>query len=276
MTLYPIQFSILTIPKNQSPIVSHYQAKGFVEYSKEQKKHPKCLLRLHHQRTIRVNSFLKVAVNPLCPIERVSQLVQKIAKQLQVHVYDELVVMGRTVDGSFSPQKLPIHKIIHCDNYIINSLIFFDYETGLYMIDAEQAATEIVVFDEGDSVDILEMEQRLKELDLSDYYSGEPIGIFLEPWYKRQPLAEIFPLSILMNGIFALLLTLMVVISIMNPTIMMVWERKGEILVASSHWIFKETNHVALVLGKFHTHNVGIAFVGLCWILLDHNPKCGY
>ena len=193
----------------------------------------------------------------------------KIAKQLQVHVYDELVVMGRTVDGSFSPQKLPIHKIIHCDNYIINSLIFFDYETGLYMIDAEQAATEIVVFDEGDSVDILEMEQRLKELDLSDHYSGEPIEIILEPWYKRQPLAEILPLSILMNGIFALLLTLMVVISIMNPTIMMVWERKGEFLLLRAIGFSKRQIMWLLFLENFILTTLSLllsVFVGYFWI----------
>ena len=34
-------------------------------------------LAIASSRTIRVNSSLKVAVNPLCPIERVSQLVQK-------------------------------------------------------------------------------------------------------------------------------------------------------------------------------------------------------
>ena len=192
----------------------------------------------------------------------------KIAKQLQVHVYDELVVMGRTVDGSFSPQKLPIHKIIHCDNYIINSLILFDYETGLYMIDAEQAATEIVVFDEGDSVDISEMEQRLKELDLGDHYSGDPMKLF-GTGTNKQPLARILPLH--SHGWYLyLLLTLMVVFR-MNPTIMMVWERKGE-LFASSHWISRD-RHVAPVLGRFHTHNLGIAFVGLCWVLLDHNQS---
>ena len=60
--------------KNQSPIVSHNQARVLLV---QRTKTSQCLLRLHHQRTIGVNSFLKVAVNLLYPIVRVSRLVQK-------------------------------------------------------------------------------------------------------------------------------------------------------------------------------------------------------
>ena len=199
---------------------------------------------LEFQRRLFKNSICQGAVSQRSGITIGSH----IAQQLQIQIQDEIVLLGKTVDGSFSPQKYSVQRIIHCDDYLINHFIFVDISIGRYMIDVENSATDIIIFDEAEEIDTTRFDQKLW-LNTKIFDSGgKESSYFIEYWYERKPLSEILPLSLLMNGIFAILLTIMVVISIINPMMMMVWERRKEFLLLRSMGFSKEQIIAILVL----------------------------
>jgi putative ABC transport system permease protein len=200
---------LVSTPKNNTSQMSLYVASS-KEYRSQLFSQSNCQSTVSHREGLTIGSQL--------------------ATQLQVHIHDDIILLGRTVDGSFSPKKIPIQKIIHCDNYLINEILFVDLEIGEYMIDVEDAATELIVFDETGKIDTSLLQENLEDIEIRNSMN-EPTSFVLEPWYQRHPLADILPLSLLMNGIFGVLLTVMVVVSIVNPMMMMIWERKQEFLL---------------------------------------------
>ena len=220
---------------------------------------------MEYQRHLFKNSTCQIAVSQKSGVTVGSH----IAQQLQLKIQDEIVLLGKTVDGSFSPQKQSVQRIVHCDDYLINHLVFVDISIGNYMIDVENAATDIIIFDENEEIDLATFEGKLStKVEIFDS-RGKEASYFIEPWYERKPLSEILPLSILMNGIFAILLTIMVVVSIINPMMMMIWERRQEFLLQRSMGFSKEQIVGILVIENIFLTTCAIipaVIIGYCYI----------
>jgi putative ABC transport system permease protein len=146
-----------------------------------------------------------------------------LAGQLGAKVGDELVVLGRTQDGSPSPMKFNVQGIVNAGNSLADRQVFVDLSRGQWLADFEEGATEILVYGVG----------FLGAADLADRLRQQPglaTGeLAVQAWSEREPYSGIYTTVSTVFGVLAFIIVFVTALGVLNTMVMSVMERSAEI-----------------------------------------------
>lgn len=141
-----------------------------------------------------------------------------LAERLGAEVGDELVLLGRTVDGAMSPVRGTIVGVAHVGYGLVDQGVFLTLHKARWMADLPDGATDVLVY--GASRDDAVRDRGRLTL---------PDGIVAEAWSERQPWAALIGLVGFIQGLLQGVIVFVTALGVGNTTMMAVVERKGEL-----------------------------------------------
>ena len=186
----------------------------------------------------------------------------KIAEKNGLQTNDELLLFGRTQDGSISPLKLKIIGIGDFGNPVHNNAILGVLEDAQWMADIPNGGTEILIYGDGSGDNIAE-NIRILHPDLAQETNtfnrdGKAIAFSVRSWNQREPLRSLLPILLFFDGFMILSIVLVTALGILNTMIMSILERQKELSVlraiGCSKWqiariLFLETLLLSIIGG---------------------------
>jgi len=147
---------------------------------------------------------------------------RKLAKQLDVQVGDEVLLLGQTQYGSMSDLAPTVVGVVSADAMIDNQA-FVNLADAQWMLDMDGGALEVLVYaDSTDGAHLAPIAEKLAaHPDLA--------GITPQPWSSREPIPTMMPMVDGMSGFIAGLVLFITSLAIFNTMTMSVMERTGEI-----------------------------------------------
>jgi putative ABC transport system permease protein len=146
-----------------------------------------------------------------------------LAGQLDAKAGDELVVLGRTQDGSPSPMKFEVVGIVNAGNSLANRQVFVALSQGQWLADFEAGATEILVYGAG----------FMGAVDLASSLRTRPVlansELVVQAWNEREPYSGIYTTVSTVFGVLAFIIVFVTALGVLNTMVMSVMERSAEI-----------------------------------------------
>lgn len=146
-----------------------------------------------------------------------------LAGQLEAQVGDELVVLGRTQDGSPSPMKFNVQGIVNAGNSLADRQVFVDLSRGQWLADFEEGATEILVYGVG-FLGASDLAEQLRQQP--GLATGE---LAVQAWSEREPYSSIYTTVSTVFGVLAFIIVFVTALGVLNTMVMSVMERSAEI-----------------------------------------------
>ena len=146
---------------------------------------------------------------------------KELAERLQAKHGQDITLVGQTVDGSFSAQRLKIVGIMDLGNAVSNKMFIVSLATAQYFLDIQDQATSILLFG-------------------SNFWRDRPIATMLrkeklpaeitvQSWRETPIGAQMLPISQVMIFILGGLIAFIGGIGLLNTLMMSVLERRAEI-----------------------------------------------
>ena len=158
-----------------------------------------------------------------------------LAEKYGLQIDEELLLFGRTQDGSLSPMKLKIIGIGDFGNPAHNNALFGTLEDAQWMADISNGGTEILIYGDssGDSIaeDIRTQHPNLAQETGTFNRGDEPIAFVVRSWNQREPLRSLLPILLFFDGFMILSIVLVTALGILNTMIMAILERQKELSV---------------------------------------------